>query len=125
MRDIDIYDAETKRIAAVGKVMTDQGQAAEGIQALVEQMINDALETNLLPILQANMSGSDDQSGNPDAGTPGNVQLNAPAQPPIPGAQQADDGQWYMLDPTRRTRYLRIGPLMQERAPPGARTAGS
>jgi hypothetical protein len=116
MRDIDVYEAETKRIQA----LTNMAQGdPEQMRPVIEQLINDILETNLMPILKQNLENAGGEMASSAA------DINPQAQPPVPGAQQAGDGQWYMLDPTRRTRYLRIGPLMQERAPPGARTAGS
>jgi len=121
MRDIDVYEAETKRLDTLLKNAQIGMDDAAGIQALVEQLIDNALQTNLMPIIEANIQGVAEQS----EGTDNVPQLNSPPTPPVPGAQQGEDGQWYMLDPTRRTRYLRIGPLMQERAPPGARTGGS
>jgi hypothetical protein len=91
---------------------------------LIEQLVGDALETNLMPILKANIegdSGSMDEAGGggSEGGTGG-----MGGEPPIPGARKAPDGEWYILDPTRRTRYLRIGPLAQERSPPGTATTG-
>jgi hypothetical protein len=132
MRDIDVYKAETDRIKAILP-----GVDPAGLQTLLTQLIDDALQTNLMPLLKANIPGIGEQSGEEGAedraGGNGNEGLAARraagvapgSQPPIPGAQQAQDGQWYILDPTRRTRYLRVGPLIQERSPPGARTAGS
>lgn len=116
MRDIDVYKAETDRIKALQPMLP---MDPEGLQQLIESLIDQALNANLEPILQANMPGVAEQAGSQAA------ELQAAAEPPVPGAQQGDDDQWYLLDPTRRTRYLRIGPLMQARAPPGARTAGS
>jgi len=117
MRDIDVYEAETDRIKALSQIVT--ASDPESMRPIIEQLVSDALETNLMPILKANIG--QDQSGQsmiaettPGAGTP-----------PMEGARQASDGEWYILDPTRRTRYLRIGPLAQERTPPGAARAGS
>jgi hypothetical protein len=118
MRDIDVYEAETKRLDTLLKNAQIGQDDVGGIRELVDKLINDALETNLLPIIQANIQEQTEGGDSPGG-------LNAPPQPPIPGAQQGQDGDWYILDPTRRTRYLRVGPLIQERAPPGARTGGS
>jgi hypothetical protein len=137
MRDIDVYKAETDRVKALSDLLPTDPQ---GLQELIAQLIDDALQTNLMPLLKANIpgvgeqsggSGAEDQTGRNGSGTNEGTAARRAAgvapgsQPPMPGAQQADDGQWYILDPTRRTRYLRVGPLIQERSPPGARTAGS
>lgn len=108
-KDIDVYKAETDRIKALAPLLpTDQ----EGLMQMIEQLVGDALKTHLTPILQANVEGVGDQSGGD--GTSGEAS-NTDGSPPVPGAQKAPDGEWYVLDPTRRTRYLRIGPLAAER----------
>jgi hypothetical protein len=112
MRDIDSYEAETNRIKALAPFLQ---QDPQGIQQLVQQLVEQAMETSLSPVLQANIEGLQAQMG---------AEAEA-EEPPVPGAQKAPDGDYYLLDPTRRTRYLRVMPLAQERAPPGARTAGS
>jgi type II secretory pathway pseudopilin PulG len=109
LRDIDVYEAETDRIKALAPLLPMDQQ---GLTDLVNQLVSDALETNILPVLKANIDGVTEQSGGPD-------------RPPVEGAQQAPDGEWYILDPTRQTRYLRVGPLAQERTPPGTARVGS
>lgn len=109
MRDIDAYDAETKRMAVLQKMLP---QDAEGLQALIEQLVEESLHTSLLPILSANVHGLSAQSGNSDDEQQQSQQL----RPPLPGAARSpNDGEWYILDPTRRTKYLRISPLAQEK----------
>src|SRR5215831_14054333 len=118
MREIDVYEAETDRIKAVVPLvqMSDPSE----MQAVIQQLVQDALETNLMPLLKANIDGISEQSG--AAG--GEGPAGPGGGPPVEGARQASDGEWYILDPTRRTRYLRIGPLAQQRQPPWtARTA--
>ena len=116
MREIDVYEAETDRIKALAPMLPmDQ----EGLRQIIEQLISDTLETNLMPIMEANIHG---QGTGPVAEQSG---MGGSEAPPIPGAQKAPDGEWYILDPTRRTRYLRVGPLAQERAPPGGAGTGS
>ena len=107
MRDIDVYKAETDRIKAMAPLLpTDQ----EGMQALIEQLVGDALKTHLMPILKANLQGTAEQS----SGGEGNTDV-----PPIEGAQKAPDGNWYLRDPTREMRgYLRIEPLATEHKGP-------
>jgi hypothetical protein len=63
----------------------------------------------LTPILKANLEGVANQSGNGS----GNGK-DAAGEAPVPGAQKAPDGEWYLLDPTRQGRYLRVRPLAQE-----------
>lgn len=112
MRDIDVYEAETDRIKALAPMLP---MDSSGLEQLITQLVSDALETNLMPVLKANIDGVLEQSQGGEQAPPG---------APIPGAQQGQDGEWYILDPTRRSRYLRIGPLAQQRPIPGMGGAG-
>jgi hypothetical protein len=63
---------------------------------------------------QVDMLGNG-QGGAPSPGaplpTPGGVPplgISAPMMPPIHGARQAPDGHWYLSDPARPGKYLRI-----------------
>jgi hypothetical protein len=104
MRDIDAYKAETDRIKALAPLLpTDQ----QGLQQLIEQLVGDALKTHLTPIIEANMEGVEDQGSNGSGS-------GASGGGGFPGAQQAPDGGYYVLDPTRRSRYLRVEPLVKE-----------
>lgn len=109
MRSIDVYEAETDRIKALAPLLPmDQA----GVEQLITQLVEDALKTNILPILQQNIAGGGivEQSGQ-EHHTDG-------TEPPIPGAAKAGDGQWYARDPTRQGMYLRLEPLVEE-GPPG------
>lgn len=111
MRDIDAYKAETDRIKALAPMLpTDQA----GLQQLIEQLVGDALKTHLTPIIEANMGGIGDQAEQ-DPQQQQSGESGGQGGPGFPGAQQAPDGEYYILDPTRKTRYLRVGPLAQER----------
>ena len=102
MRDIDAYDSETKRIAAMKDMLPTDPQA---MRNLIEQLVGESLKTTLQPVLDANKSALADVTGD----TP-------EEQPPLPGAKRAPDGEWYVLDPTRQGKYLRVGPLAQQRS---------
>lgn len=115
MRDIDAYNAETARFKALADSLDlDQG----GIQQVIEQLVSESLSTKLQPILEANAPELDDEAGKPTK-TGGIPQGTLDQGPPIPGAQRALDGEWYMLDPTRQGKYLRVAPLAQQRTPSG------
>lgn len=119
MRDIDAYEAETNRMKALADMLpTDAG----GLEQIIRQLVEDSLHTSLLPIIEANMKGirGEGQSDNEDETTRG----SATDQPPMPGAAKAPDGEWYIQDPTRKSKYLRIAPLAQERAPRGVLSNG-
>ena len=40
--------------------------------------------------------------------TPAGAQADQPASPPVPGARQAPDGNWYVADPQRPGKYLKV-----------------
>lgn len=91
MRDIDAYEAETKRMAALQKALpTDP----EGLQQLIEQLVSDSLGTPLKPISQANAQAVSGASA-PDPGFPTHS-LKAP------------DGNHYLKDPARPGKFLRV-----------------
>jgi hypothetical protein len=108
LRDIDIYKAETDRIKALADVMPVSDP--EGLKQLIEQLVDQALQTNLMPILKANIEGVAEQGMNEGQPTNG----GGGDQPPVPGAQRAGDGNWYMRDPTKMGRYLRLEPLIEQ-----------
>lgn len=106
LREIEVYEAETGRIQALAKMLpTDEG----GLAQMIDQLIKDTLATHLLPIMEANLGAG---GGGAGAGVPGEP-------PPMEGAQRAPDGEWYLQDPTRSGKYLRVVPLAQERKPRG------
>lgn len=106
MRDIDAYKAETDRFKALSEVlMLDEG----GIKQVIDQLVGEAAQTHLTPILKANEDNTKTPEGDPA--------LAAAETPPMPGANKAPDGEWYLQDPTRQGKYLRVAPLAQERAP--------
>ena len=105
MRDIDVYKAETDRMKALQDALPTD---AEGLRQLVQQLMQEAAESSLTPVMQAN--SEDLTEGDPSG------QMDEPPAPPHPalGAKQAPDGQWYVRDPTRRSQYLRMAPLVQK-----------
>lgn len=108
MRGIDLYDAETKRIAALQKLLPED---PEGLRQLISQLVQDSLKTTLAPVLSANKA----QLAS-DAGTV------PEEEPPVQGAKKAPDGEWYLADPTRKGKYLRVGPLAEQHKPIGVQS---
>jgi hypothetical protein len=104
LRGVEVYDAETKRIAALAKLLPTDPQ---GLQALIQQAVADSLRTSLggvMDEIKLNASGAAPSEEEP---------------PPVTGAQKASDGEWYTSDPTRRGKYLKWAPLNQVHRPPG------
>lgn len=114
MRDIDVYKAETDRF----KALADAGAALdpEGIRQAVEDLIREAAQTHLGPILEAN---AQDIQTPGEEGTETKTAGALTPSPPVPGARQAPDGEWYLTDPTRKGKFLRVAPLAQEHSRPG------
>lgn len=103
MRDIDAFNAITQR----AKVFLDHG--IESTQ-LAHEIAQNTLE----------QIGPDNQEEIDPGSAPefGLGSLDSMHEAPVKGALQATNGSWYLSDPTRRGRYLRIGPLAQNRALP-------
>ena len=109
LRDIEVYDAETKRIAALSQMLpTDP----EGLKTLIGQLVQDAMNESLSGVkAQVDKDqGADDVTVQAEAGGESH---------PVPGAQKAPDGEWYLQDPTRRGKYLHIAPLSSMHKTPG------
>lgn len=107
LRDIEVYDAETKRMAALAKMLPED---PEGLRALIEQLVHESLSTGLNSVLKANSPAIGEQSSD---------EIVLPPPPPVPGANRASDGEWYLTDPTRKGKYLHVAPLAQEHSRPG------
>ena len=102
LRDIEAYNAETQRFAALSdSLMLDQG----GIKQVVEQLVHEALANHLDPVAAVRA----DANGNTPPPAPPPEEL-----PPMPGARKASDGEWYITDPTRRGKYMKVAPLIQK-----------
>jgi len=98
MREIDAYEAITKRIVAL---QPQEQSDPEVMRPLVEELVAAAMAVNM----DASEKESRDLLAKDDA--PASA---AAEQPPIPGARKALDGQWYTPDPKRPGKYLRIEP---------------
>jgi len=105
LREIEVYNAETKRVAALAQLLPTDPQ---GLQQLIAQAVQDSLQTHI---------GSIMDEIKVQAGTAGEEAVATP--PPVPGAQKAPDGEWYLTDPTRKGKYLHIAPLAQMHKQPG------
>lgn len=93
LREVEVYDAETKRIAALSKLLQMQPQA---VDALIAQLTQDAAGTDIGEV------GRDIKAQEGEQG-PG-VQAGAPAP------MRAPDGELYLPDPTRPGGFLHMRP---------------
>jgi hypothetical protein len=111
LREVEVYDAETKRIGTLAKLLpTDPA----GLQALIAQAVQDSLQTSIggiMDSIKVNAKGDGVVSEPPPP---------EPEVPPIPGAAKGPDGEWYLTDPTRKGKYLKVAPLAQLHSVPGA-----
>lgn len=109
-RDIDVYKAKTDRLKTLlGAIPPEQMD----LRDLIQQLIDDSEAISLKPIVEANKDDIDNETVRvkPDSqvqSSDQNSDQNSGA--PVPGAKRAPDGQWYLEDPTRKGKYLRIGP---------------
>lgn len=116
LRDIEGYDAETKRISALQKLLPTD---AEGMKALIHQLVGDALQTHITQIQSdndADLRTAAQATSIPPGTVPqpgaasGQGSSSGPSvePPPVPGAAKAPDGQWYVSDPTRPGKFARV-----------------
>lgn len=110
------YDAETKRLVALGN--SGPGVSPQAIapvvQSLLIGMLNagepgagdrmaEAIRTAPLPPQETNGGASNGATG-----------ANGREEPPMPGARKAGDGMWYLDDPDRPGKYLQVGNAAEE-----------
>lgn len=104
-RDIEVYDAETKRMSALQKMLPlDQA----GLEKLIRQLVEESSKTTLEPITAANADDLDEDTA---PGAKPNAKAESAAggeAPPVAGARKAPDGNWYLADPTRPGKYLQV-----------------
>jgi len=89
---VNVYKAETDRFKALADALAVE---PGGLQAVIQQLVQEALATHLTPIMSENVTGA----GSPAAGT---------EQPPVPGAKKAPDGQYYVAHPGKPGKFLRV-----------------
>lgn len=111
LRDIEAYKAETDRM----KALADQLPLdPAGLQEIIEQLVHDTMETNL-----EDTANSAEGEIEQDAPVGSEAAAIGAAHPQVPGANRAPDGEYYLTDPTRKGKYLRVAPLAQEHTRPG------
>jgi hypothetical protein len=102
MRDIDVYEAETKRLAAMHDWL---GQAdPDGMRALIRKLFKDSAGIDLDAVVAASAPTLDAAAGKASASAQGELPLND--TPPVQGARQAQDGKWYLPDPKRAGKFM-------------------
>jgi hypothetical protein len=105
MRDIEAYDAETKRITATTNAQLDISRLQDpellaGLKEIIMQTIQEARDGDITQSIARQQAAE----GNPAAaGAP-----SPASQPPVDGAQQAGDGNWYVPDPRRPGKSMMV-----------------
>lgn len=99
LRNISAYQAETDRMKALKDFLATD---PDGVDKLVRQLVDESLQNVLGGVIGAN---ADDLQNETE------IDSGERAVPPVAGAQKAPDGQWYLKDPTRVGKYLRLEPL--------------
>jgi len=97
-RDIDVFEAQSKRLTAETNSIVDMASLDQTgqLQQLIKQTIGQMMGFNLSGVTQAN---APDLAG--DTAGPQQDQ----EQPPLPGARKAPDGHYYVPDPARPGKY--------------------
>lgn len=104
MRDIDVYKAQTDRFKALQDAFPED--SAEVIEVL-HQLVQESMAGGLSPILEANANNLDVDGPTPKDEDGNAIPNKGPAAPPMEGAKQAPDGEWYLPDPQRPGKYLK------------------
>ena len=94
-RDVDIYNAITKRLQVIAPALAVQPDA---LKSVVQEAIREVSKEGLEDASQA--VGTELEGLDPS--------LAAAHIPPVPGAQKAPDGEWYLQDPIRKGKYLKV-----------------
>lgn len=107
MRDIDVYKAQTDRFKALQDALPEDAQE---IMEVLHQLVQESLQGGLSPIVEANANNLDvdgPTSGASNTASASAQPVPGPAAPPLEGAKQAPDGEWYVPDPQRPGKYLK------------------
>lgn len=102
MRNIDVYEAETKRMAALSDFLPYD---EEGLRSMIRQIVDEAEISKLSPIISANADDIDIDAKDSMAGVPAETEGE---EAPMKGARKAPDGNWYIEDPSRPGKYLAV-----------------
>jgi Phage P22-like portal protein len=114
MREIDAYEADTRRL----KVLADHG-IDKGTLALSRASLQHDIAHNQMQLVQADQhkeldlasqGAAEGGASAPKVAGNGNGAGGgeASSQPPVPGARKARDGHWYVPDPTRPGKYALV-----------------
>lgn len=87
MRNIDAYEADTKRLGVVKDFLP---LAPEDLRRLISETVADALANSLSPIFAANSDDLDIDMA------------------PVAGSRKAPDGAWYVSDPSRPGKHIKV-----------------
>jgi hypothetical protein len=117
LRDIEAYDADTRRLTATGNVVSDFIQAGEGgiLKPLIEKVVAETLGFSLDEVEEANRDvleakeaeNAEDGSKPGKRATGGGKAKSKPSKLPA-GARKAPDGRHYLPDPKRPGKWLLI-----------------
>ncbi len=109
MRDIDAYDAESKRITALSNAQPELNRTGDvpELSTLIKQTLAQMLGLDITKVVDEEQGGDQEQNGQPidipDMG------LGGGEQPSMNGARQAPDGNFYMRHPDTG-QHMRLEP---------------
>ncbi|MCK9361712.1 hypothetical protein M0Q28_05850, partial [Patescibacteria group bacterium] len=88
LRQTDVFKAQTERLSSLKDFLPANPQ---GLEALIRQIVSEALGTSLAPVIEANAN---------------NLDIDGPGG--IPNAKRAADGNHYIPDERRPGKFLRV-----------------
>jgi hypothetical protein len=124
LRQIEVYDAQTRRLTAEGNAVSDLAQINETgpLRRLIEQTVGQMLGFSLEDIERAKNEALEASEGEEQGAVPGATPRQngasrgrgkakarpAKEEPPLAGARKARDGHWYVKKPHARGEYQRV-----------------
>jgi hypothetical protein len=127
LREIEVYDAQTRRLTAEGNTVSDFAQIGETgiLQRLVEQTVAQMLGYSIEDVEEARRQNAQEGQDEADADAERQIRLKGAGAPkaagragkgkregpePPPEAKKAPDGRHYKPDPDRPGKYLMWSP---------------
>ncbi len=115
LREVERFDAQTRRLAAEGNTVSDLAQISETgpLRRLIEKTIADMMGYSEDELEQAKQESEDEadaeaERGNAAKPVKAKKGPKGQEQPPVKGARKAPDGHWYVKKPHAKGEYHRV-----------------
>jgi hypothetical protein len=107
-RDVDAFNAETKRMGEIRESLKDLGLSPAQRAQMEHELVVQGNEHIYSMIQQSNAANVDLEDGQTGNGGSSNGSAKPAFHPSMLGAKQAPDKKWYLPDPSRPGKHLRV-----------------